>query len=161
MQTDSNTREAGRDVGGMVTAVLFIVVAVASLWDTTHMADADSYVFPRAIALAMIVFSIALIVWGLVRPSSGNGEKVEGASTPRRIGLVAAMLVGTAMMPYVGFLVSGLIAFAAIMLLAMYDPWTRFRSAVYPLVGAGIVVGFYTIFAKVLLVPLPTGMLFE
>ena len=161
MPTDSDTTPAGRDVGGMVIAVVFILLAAVSLWDTTTMTDADSYVFPRAIAIAMIAFSIALIVWNLVRPSAENGETVEGASTPRRVGLVAAMLIGTALMPYVGFALSGVVVFAVIMWLAMYDQWTRFRLIVYPLVGVGIVIGFYTIFAKVLLVPLPTGLLFE
>jgi hypothetical protein len=159
--TDGDSAPQGRDVGGMVMAVVFILLAALSLWDTTTMADADSYVFPRAIAVAMIAFSIALIVWNLVRPSPGNGTVVVGASTPRRIGLVAAMLVGTALMPYVGFLLSGLVVFAAIIWISMYDPWTRFRLIVYPLVGIGIVIGFYTIFAKVLLVPLPTGLLFD
>jgi hypothetical protein len=145
----------------MVVAVVFILLAALSLWDTTTMADADSYVFPRAIAVAMIAFSIALIVWNLVRPSAEKGEAVKGASTPRRIGLVAAMLIGTALMPYVGFMLSGLVVFAAIMWFAMYDRWTRFRLIVYPLVGIGIVTGFYTIFAKVLLVPLPAGLWFD
>ena len=161
MPTENRTTPAGRDLGGMVIAVVFILLAALSLWDTTTMADADSYVFPRAIAIAMIAFSVALIVWNLVRPSSDNGTGVEGASTPRRIGLVAAMLIGTALMPYVGFVLSGLVVFAVIMWIAMYDSWTRFRLVVYPLVGAGIVIGFYTIFAKVLLVPLPTGLLFD
>jgi hypothetical protein len=71
------------------------------------------------------------------------------------------MLIGTALMPYVGFVWSGLVVFATIMWLAMYDRWTRFRLIVYPLVGAGIVIGFYTLFAKVLLVPLPSGLLFD
>lgn len=161
MQTKVDSRAAGRDVGGMLMAVVFILLAVGALWDTTNMADADSFVFPRAIAIAMILFSLALIVWNLVRPSMGNGETVEGASTPRRVGLVAAMLIGTALMPYIGFVLSGLGVFAAIVVFAMYDPWTRLRFIVYPLTGIGIVLGFYAIFAKVLLVPLPTGLLFE
>jgi len=161
VQTDTDSKAAGRDVGGMLMAVVFILLAVVALWDTTNMADADSFVFPRAIAIAMIVFSLALIAWNLVRPSAGNGESLEGASTPRRVGLVAAMLIGTALMPYIGFVLSGLGVFAAIVLFAMYDPWTRFRFIVYPLAGIAIVLGFYAIFAKVLLVPLPTGLLFE
>lgn len=161
MPTEDAAAPKGRDVGGMVMAVVFIVLAAVSLWDTTTMADADSYVFPRAIAVAMIAFSIALIVWNLVRPSADNGATVESASTPRRIGLVAAMLIGTALMPYVGFALSGVVVFAAITWFAMYDPWTRFRLIVYPLVGIAIVLGFYAIFAKVLLVPLPTGLLFD
>lgn len=161
MQTENQSTTSGRDVGGMVMAVVFIALAAAALWDTTTMADADSYVFPRAIAIAMIAFSIALIVWNLVKPSPANGESNPAASTPRRVGLVAAMLIGTALMPYVGFMLSGIAVFAAIMWFAMYDEWTRFRLIVYPVVGIGIVLGFYTIFAKVLLVPLPTGLLFD
>lgn len=161
MPTDSESTTAGRDVGGMLMAVVFIVLAAFALWDTTTMADADSYVFPRAIAVAMIVFSIALIVWNLVRPSSDDRVTDIGASTPRRIGLVAAMLIATGLMPYAGFVLSGVVVFGAIMWIAMYDRWTRFRLVVYPVVGVGIVLGFYAIFAKVLLVPLPTGVLFD
>ena len=161
MPTDSGVKQMSRDVPGMLMAVVFILVAAGALWDTTNMADSDSYVFPSAVAIAMIVFSIALIVWNLVFPSGGNGDTLPGASTPRRVALVAAMLISTGLMPYVGFLVSGVAAFAAIMAVAMYDPWTRYRKIVYPLVCIGIVLGFYTIFAKVLLVPLPAGLLFE
>jgi putative tricarboxylic transport membrane protein len=159
--TETDARASGRDTGGMLMAVVFILLAVVALWDTTNMADADSYVFPRAIAIAMIVFSVALIVWNLVRPVPGNGETAPGASTPRRVGLVAAMLIGAALMPYAGFVLSGLAVFTAIMLFAMYDPWTRFRIILYPLVAVAVVVGFYTVFAEVLLVPLPAGLLFD
>ena len=161
MPTDSDAKQRPRDVPGMLMAVVFIFVAAFALWDTTNMADSDSYVFPSAVAIAMIVFSIALIVWNLIYPSGSNGETMPGASTPRRVALVAAMLISTALMPYLGFLISGVVAFAAIMLIAMYDPWTRYRKIVYPLVCVGVVVGFYTMFAKVLLVPLPAGLLFE
>lgn len=161
MPTDSGVKQTPRDVPGMLMAVVFILVAAVALWDTTNMADSDSYVFPAAVAIAMIVFSIALIAWNLVFPAAGNGEAMPGASTPRRVALVTAMLISTALMPYLGFLVSGVAAFAAVMLVAMYDPWTRYRKIVYPLVCVGVVLGFYTIFAKVLLVPLPVGLLFE
>jgi hypothetical protein len=161
MPTDSDAKQRPRDVPGMLMAVVFILVAAFALWDTTNMADSDSYVFPSAVAIAMILFSIALIIWNLIYPSGGNGETMPGASTPRRVALVAAMLISTALMPYLGFLISGVAAFAAIMLVAMYDPWTRYRKIVYPLVCVGVVLGFYTMFAKVLLVPLPAGLLFE
>jgi len=162
MQTDHTENVVRRDVGGMVTAAVFILVAVIALWDTTTMVDADSYVFPRAVAIAMIIFCMLLIVWGLIRPESGNGEaSAAGASTVRRVSLVMAMLVSTALMPWLGFLISGLVAFVSIMLIAMYDQWTPFRKLVYPLVCAAFVVGFYFLFAELLLVPLPVGSLFE
>ena len=162
MQTDKVTNTAQRDVGGMVTAAVFILIAVVALWDTTNMVDADSYVFPRTVAIAMIVFSILLIIWNLLRPAAGNGEAaVAGASTIRRVSLVVAMFLSTALMPWLGFLLSGFAAFLSIMFIAMYDPWTRFRALVYPLVCLAFVVGFYFLFAKLLLVPLPVGSLFE
>ena len=98
----------------------------------------------------------------LLRPAAANGDApARGASTVRRVGLVMAMLVASLLMPWLGFLLSGFIAFVAIMLLAMYDPWTRFRMLVYPLVCIAFVVGFYFLFARLLLVPLPVGALFE
>jgi hypothetical protein len=162
MQTDNTEITVRRDVGGMITAAVFILIAVIALWDTTTMVDADSYVFPRAVAVAMIIFCMMLIAWGLIRPGSGSGEaSAPGASTVRRVSLVLAMLVSTALMPWLGFLISGFSAFVSIMLIAMYDPWTPFRKLVYPLVCAGFVLGFYFLFAELLLVPLPVGSLFE
>lgn len=162
MRTKDTETVVRRDVGGMVTAAVFILIAVIALWDTTHMVDADSYVFPRAVAIAMIVFCLLLIAWGLLRPATGNGEvSAPGASTVRRVSLVVAMLVSTALMPWVGFLVSGFVAFLSIMLVAMYDQWTPFRKLVYPLVCVAFVVGFYFLFAELLAVPLPVGSLFE
>ena len=64
-------------------------------------------------------------------------------------------------MPWIGFLVSGVLAFVAILLIAMYDPWTRFRTIVYPIAGLTIVVGFYLLFKEVLQVPLPVGSLLD
>jgi len=162
VQTDQTEKVVRRDVGGMVTAAVFILMAVVALWDTTNMVDADSFVFPRAVAIAMIIFCMLLIVWGLIRPDLGNGEvSAPGASTVRRVSLVAAMIVSTAAMPWLGFLVSGFAAFVSIMFIAMYDQWTSFRKLVYPLVCAAFVVGFYFLFAELLLVPLPVGSLFE
>lgn len=155
-----DTRPKGRrDVGGMVCAALFILGAVAALYDTTTMVDADSIVFPRTVAIAMIVFSVALICWNLVRPAAAEEQPPPG-STPRRVALVVAMLACTGLMPVIGFAAAGLGTVVTIMLIAMYDPWTRFRVIVYPLVCVALVAGFYALFSEVLLVPLPTGMFF-
>ena len=161
MQTDEAEAVVRHDVGGMVTAAVFILIAVFALWDTTTMVDADSYVFPRAVAIAMIIFCMLLIAWGLIRPGPDNGEaSATGVSTVRRVALVVAMFTSTMLMPWLGFLVSGFAAFVSIMFIAMYDPWTRFRTLVYPLVCAAFVIGFYFLFAELLLVPLPAGSVF-
>ena len=89
-------------------------------------------------------------------------EKVnKQASTIRRVLIVVFMLAGTLLMPIIGFVLSGLIVFGSLMFIAMFDPWTQKRKKIFPLVGIGIVLGFYYVFSNVLLVPLPLGEIFE
>ncbi len=163
MQIESKSGKS--DIAGTVTAVVFILLASLALWDTTTMTDSDSYVFPRAIAAAMIVFCVLLIAYNLVRGAADSRDADAGTSgpvsTPRRVGLVAAMLFSSLAMPWTGFLLSGVFAFGAIMLFAMYDPWTPRRRIVFPLAALAVVLGFYTLFSKVLLVPLPVGFWFR
>lgn len=154
-------KRVDHDLPGTITAIVFIAVACLALWDTTNMVDADSYVFPRAIAIAMIVFSLVLIFWNLARPRPAEKKELDTGSYPRRIGLVVAMFASTLLMPYIGFLLSGICAFIALTLAAMFDPWTPSRRLTYPLIGIVVVIGFYTLFAKVLQVPLPSGVLFD
>ena len=149
-----------RDNSSIGMACLFILLAVVFIWDTTAMLDSDSYVFPRAVAIAMIVFSLALIVWHLVKPRRGPGEST-AASTPRRVALVATMLAGCLAMPWLGFLIPGMLTFGLLMLIAMYDRWSVKAMILYPIVAIAIVVGFYTLFGNLLQVPLPVGTFFE
>lgn len=149
-----------RDTSSIVMACLFIFAAVVFLWDTTNMLDSDSYVFPRAVAITMIVLSLALIVWHMVKPRRRVGESIT-ASTTRRVALIAAMLAGCLAMPWLGFLIPGMLTFLSLMGIAMYDRWTTKRMILYPIIAVAIVVGFYTLFGNLLQVPLPIGSLFE
>jgi len=150
-----------KDTATIFMACLFILVSVIALWDTTHMLDSDSYVFPRAVALAMIVFSLTLIVWNLIKPRIEKKETITGASTVRRVSLVVVMLLSCLAMPWIGFLIPGIITFLLLMYIAMYDEWTLKKKILYPLVAVAIVVGFYSLFGNLLQVPLPIGTLFE
>jgi hypothetical protein len=152
----------GKDVGGLVVSCLFIVIAIVALWDTTHMLDSDSYVFPRAIAIAMIVLNFILIGRNLLKLTNDKEDvRKEGASIGRRIGLIIGMLVSCIMMPFLGFMISGVVTFLFLMLVSMYDEWNAKTRVMYPLVALSLVIGFYMLFSKVLLVPLPVGVLFE
>lgn len=150
-----------RDIGGMVMGGVFILVASISLWDTTNMMDSDSFVFPRAIAIAMIVLSLMMIVMNLVKASAAGREAVQKGSVARRTLLVTIMLLGCFAMPWIGFLISGIITFGMLMMIAMYDVWTPRKRILYPVLAIIIVLGFYTLFSNLLQVPLPTGLLFE
>ncbi|MCP4126344.1 MAG: tripartite tricarboxylate transporter TctB family protein [Gammaproteobacteria bacterium] len=163
MKTDTEKSQEKADISGMVVAVILILIAALAIWDTTDMTDADSFVFPRAIAISMISFCTLFIVRQMISPSIEKNDEAggEGGSTARRIGLVLAMIVSSLLMPWLGFLISGILAFGSIMMLAMYDEWTLSRRLVFPLAGIVIVIGFYFMFAELLLVPLPVGTLFE
>ncbi len=147
MQNNQNTT-SGRDTAGMVMASLFILLSAVSLWDTTSMLDSDSYVFPRAVAIAMILFCLILITWNLLKPVAEKKEIITDASAIRRMLLVVIMLFSCVFMPWLGFLISGF-------------EWTSKRKFIYPLVAVSVVAGFYTLFSKLLLVPLPIGLLFD
>jgi hypothetical protein len=151
----------GRDAGTLIMSCLFIGIALVALWDTTNMMDSDSYVFPRAIAIAMIVLNIILIGRTLLHLTDENEEPKAGASTLRRVALVAGMLVSCIMMPFLGFMVSGFLTFIFLIVVSMYDRWTVKTRVIYPLVAIILVIGFYMLFSKLLLVPLPVGSLFQ
>jgi len=151
----------GTDMGTVVVACLFIIMAIVSLWDTTTMMDSDSYVFPRVIAIVMILLSLALIISNLIRSTGEKLEKTKGVSTIRRISLVTVMLLSCVLMPWLGFLISGFATFLLLMLVSMYDEWSPAKKIIYPLVAVTIVAAFYTLFSKLLMVPLPVGLFFE
>src|SRR3546814_17393558 len=81
------------------------------------MSDPDSYVFPRSIIVLMIAFSLLLILRNLAF-GGGRPRSADEGSWPRRIGLVAVMLLGALAMPLVGFLPAGVAVFLAILALA-------------------------------------------
>ena len=159
--SNNQQNQLQRDTATVAMASLFILLAAASLWDTTRMLDSDSYVFPRAVAIAMIVLCLVLIVWRLVKPRPVKDESAVETSTTRRVLLVAVMLGGCLTMPWIGFLIPGMLTFLLLMLIAMYDEWTMRRKLLYPVIAAAIVLGFYTVFNNILQVPLPVGTLFE
>ena len=156
MQNDG----ARSDFGGAIVALLLIAFGSFAIYDTTTYADPDSAVFPRTVAMALIAAAAAyLVVWlaGRAGPALAN----EPGSWLRRIAFVIVMLSAALAMPWVGFIPSALVSFALLMIISMYDAWTPRRMVVFGAVGAAIVFGFYALFAKFLLVPLPTGWLFQ
>ena len=128
------------DRGGIAVAGVMIVIGAVAIWETLDMADSDSFVFPRAVAIAMVTLALVYILRQLLRPGLGNNDEAGmlGGSNPRRIGLVAAMVGGSLAMPWLGFMFSGIVVFAAIMLLAMYDEWTPTRRWLFPLLFASV-----------------------
>ena len=153
-----------RDVGGIICATLFILIGASCLYETTQMTDPDSYVFPRMVIAGLMSFSLILIVTSLLKAEPADTEEAQSQkrpSTVRRVLLVATLLAATLLMPIIGFLLSGLGAFIALMLLAQYEPWNKRKVVLYIIVSMAIVGGFYGAFSYLLHVPLPEGSLIE
>ncbi len=158
---NSGNGHATQDLATPVMCLVFAAIGGIVIWDTTTYTDADSYVFPRTIAIAMILLSAVCIgQWMLgFRGGDANAPNPIDQGVMRRVALAAAMLGAGLLMPMLGFLLTGVIVFAAILLAAMHDPWTPFRAIVYPVAGVALICGFYFVFANGLQVPLPKGTL--
>lgn len=141
------------NIGSLIIAIVFIFVAVLTLYDTTHYSDIDSKVFPRACAIVLLIFSVITVICELIKPS-----KVDGFGSGywwRRVFLVATMLIACLAMPYITFIPAGGIAFIGGLVAAMHDRWSARTLLLYWGSGAVIIVAFSSIFKYVLHVPLP------
>jgi hypothetical protein len=141
------------NIGSLIIAIVFVFVAVLTLYDTTHYSDIDSKVFPRACAIVLLIFSVITVICELIKPS-----KVDGFGLGywwRRVFLVTTMLMACLAMPYITFIPAGGIAFIGGLVAAMHDRWSARTLLLYWGSGAVIIVAFSSIFKYVLHVPLP------
>lgn len=158
MQT--NTLNKQRDIGSIISCLALIIVAVVFYYDTTTMVDSDSYVFPRAIILMLLLTAIIRVVQDVIAPSEIVSKHL-GQNYIRSILLVLTLLVSISLIPFIGFLMSMGIAYFAIMYLAMHERWTRQRAWTYPVVAIIVVATLYLLFVHAFNVQFPEGMLFE
>lgn len=117
-----------------------------------------SAIFPNAILLFMLVFSVALFVKGFVKPEMivlFEGERLD------RIAVVGSLLLAWVLgMRYLGFIVSSVLAFLFITL------YMARMNRTVSVANAGLWLGIiivevmvlYLIFSRILFVPLPRGM---
>ena len=99
-------------IGSLVISALFVLMGIIALYDTTGYSDRDSQVFPRTVAIIMILAAGGSMITRFLNPREAGGV---GAGTWwRRILLVVAMFAGCLAIPYIGFLASGAIAFCLI-----------------------------------------------
>lgn len=145
-----------RDIPGIAGSVVFIIVGVLAFWGARDFSPLGS-VFPRSMAVAMVVFAAAYIVMALLRPSAPTA--MPAGSPWRRSAAMAVLLAWAFLLGQVGFLTTSVIAYTALLIIANYDRWTPRMAVIYAVVGALVLGGLYWIFHQVLQVPLPTGVL--
>lgn len=145
--------EKNHDWGGLCVATFFILMACLTLYDTTHYSDFDSKVFPRACAIVLLVLAVASVVQIFLSDTDSDG--FGNGSWWRRLLLLGTMLIACALMPRLGFLPAGGVAFAGGLIAAMHDRWNLKSIFVYWGAGVLTTVAFYIVFRYALHVPLP------
>jgi len=145
-----------RDIPGIAGSVVFIIVGMLAFWGARDFSPLGS-VFPRTMAVAVIVFAAAYIAMALLRPSAPAAMPV---GSPWRRGAVMVVLLAWAfLLGQVGFLATSVVAYTALLVIANYDRWTPRMAVIYAVVGTLVLGGLYWVFRHVLQVPLPEGVL--
>lgn len=149
------SERAKRDVRGIVGCVLAIAGGALAFYHAKEFTPLGS-VFPRTVAVAMMIFAGVYIAMALLRP--GEQPAQPAGSTWRRVALVAVLAAWSVFLEMVGFLTTSVAAYAAILVIANYDRWTPRRAVGYSIAAAAVLGGLYAIFKYGLQVPLPEGI---
>jgi putative tricarboxylic transport membrane protein len=118
-------------------------------------------VFPETIGIALIGFSVLLI--GLIlsgRATKIKAKKEESGGTIHRVSLSVVMIGWVFLMPVLGFFLSSLLSYFAIMIIADYDRPSFKTWIIWTTIGTAIVSFFWWVMANMLLLRMPEGILF-
>ncbi len=142
-------------VSAMVALIIAIIFAFMSFYDT----DAETYLFPRIIAVVLAILSIALFIsdWSSTQDTHHDRAYVKHILPGLVIGLVYLLI-----MEELGFYVSSWLAFLVVLLAyggdqPILNPKTVLIKATASL---GFMVILYLLFWNGLNVRTPTGILF-
>jgi putative tricarboxylic transport membrane protein len=121
-----------------------------------HAGAARTGLYPIAVALFGTVVALAWVVSAFRRgPAMASVSTLEGPSLTR-VSATAGLLVGFCLLlPWTGYLLASLL-FTGLMLRGLGAAW---RSAL--IIGLGTAAVSYYVFATLLGVPLPGGVLFD
>ena len=151
-----------RRTGTVVLAVLIGAVAALAFVQARGMTPMGA-VFPATISAALMVLSLALLAQQLFAAAPATGieaERTGPRGNLRRVGVVAVMILWAAIFPELGFAVTGLVAFLALILIAEYDRLPAHAWLLRVVVAGAVVAGFWWLMADVLLLRMPRGLLF-
>ncbi|WP_168380964.1 tripartite tricarboxylate transporter TctB family protein [Modicisalibacter radicis] len=155
--TEPTQRVAARGSDACL-AVAMLGIALGALWFSADISIMAS-VFPRTIAVLVLIFSAALLLRSLL--AKPTRPRPEPGSVARRLGLIVVLLLWSLTLKWLGFVTSSLLSAACLALLSHYHGWTPRRAAGYATVLLLIIALFYVLFAIILNVPLPVGLLWR
>jgi putative tricarboxylic transport membrane protein len=151
-----------RDLPALGFGVLFMAIAVAAYVQTGDMTAMGS-VFPTALATALALLSAILLALQVGRPAAqrrADSGRDTQPSTARRVAIVIVLLAWAFLVPVVGFFVTGIAAFLAIIAIATFDRLEPRVVAQYGMAALLIVSAFQLLMTHVLNLRMPNGMLF-
>ena len=153
-----NNNSASRvDIGPVIGCIVLIVVGLAAIYWSNDFSTLGA-VFPRVVAGMMVLLSCLYLVMAWTRPMPRRTH--EPGSGMRRFGVMAAMLAWAFLLAPLGYLLSGVLAFAALLVISHFGRWTLRLVILYGLSGLVVLGSLYSIFKFALQVPLPAGWLF-
>ena len=152
-----------RRVLDILLSVLLLGVGILTLMASRDLSRLAA-VFPTAIAFGLIGLALTLVVLQLLGRAPGQvrgefSDEFRDGSNLRRAAFILVMLAWAFIIPWLGFLASSVAAFMAISMLATHGRMSLYGMLRYQAVGMAIIVGFYVLFARLLHVPLPKGIL--
>ncbi len=153
-------RPRAYDLPGTIAGAAFACLALVLIIESRSMTAMGS-VFPTTISAAMLALSAALIARNLLpafakKPDSPPAAaSMQRESRARRIAFMIAMAAWVGLIPFLGFYLSSLAAFAAILAIASHERSGPKTWALLGGIGLAIVTGFSLLMSKVLLIPLP------
>lgn len=145
------------DVASAVSCIALIIIGLAAIYWANDFSMLGA-VFPRVAAGLMVALSCLYLVIAWMRPPARRTH--EPGSSARRLAVMVVMLAWAFLLEPLGFLVSGILAFAALLVVAHFDRWTARIVILYGLAGLIVLGSLFSIFKFALQVPLPTGWLF-
>ncbi|EAZ98082.1 tripartite tricarboxylate transporter permease [Marinobacter sp. ELB17] len=161
LQPKSATPDAprGLDAGAILLAVLFAALGIMAYVATDAMSPMGA-VFPATISVLLVVFSIGLVIFVLLRKGNPSDKGDPAASTTRRILLTIIFGLWVFLIPVLGFFVAGLAAFGTMMVLAEHESRPAKTWLIRTITAVAVVAGFWWMMADVLLLRMPMGLFF-
>jgi putative tricarboxylic transport membrane protein len=138
-------------------AVAVLTVAVAALfWSQRSYTTEYGGTFADPVIIVLGALGLVLLVFGLLRRPVGRGTEVEEGLPVRGLVLAVALLTAwVATLPYLGYLVGGIVFFILMAVLMRTERPTPRGIVLDVVVAVVVVTAFYLIFTEVLYVRLP------
>ena len=138
-------------------AVAVLTVAVAALfWSQRSYTTEYGGTFADPVILVLGVLGLVLLVLALLRRPTGHGTEEEERLPVRGLVLAVALLTAwVAALPYLGYLVGGILFFVLMAVLMRTERPTPRGILLDVVVAVVVVTAFYLIFTEVLYVRLP------